>query len=166
MANEKTGAVKFVGDANTNCIEAQPYRDDNSANMNPGDVLEGIPESTLKRFLMNADFEPNDGVAEDVRETLAEEDAVRMNGAILRAAVGAEEGGAVKLEDMKKADLQAHADSVGASYSRTDNKEAIIAAIREVEGDATESADPLTSTTRSTTPPPPEGLGGQEGANA
>lgn len=159
MAEEKTGAVRFRGDPNTICYEARDYREGGSANLTPGDELTDIPESMLRRFLMNAKFEPVGSVAQGIYDEEVAAPAARINGALVRELkpdeVEEREGQAaeasVPLGRQNKTQLLATADRVGVEANQDMTNEAIIEAIQNSEGSR---VDPLASTTESVITPP------------
>jgi hypothetical protein len=157
MAEEKTGAVRFRGDPNTICFEAQDYHEDGSTRLQPGDELTGIPEEMLARFLLNGKFEAVGGAAQEVYEQTVNAPAARINGALVRELkadeVEAREAEAaeasVPLAQQNKTQLLATAQRVGVDANKNMTNNDIIKAI---EGSAN---DPLRATTESTTTPPP-----------
>jgi hypothetical protein len=167
MAEEKKGAVKFVGDPNTSCMEAQPYREGNSALLNPGDVVEGVPESMLKRFLSNAKFVPSGDVAEKVKKDLAKEVPLRINGAVVNPNLAPAGGEARSLDDLNRDELLAEANSRGLNVKGNASKKTILEALK-ADNDAAGEHDPALDTTESEIAPPPEDAQGadQEGDNA
>lgn len=171
MADEKTGAVRFRGDPDTMCFEAQDYHEEGSARLQPGDELTGIPESMLKRFLLNAKFEPVGDFAQEIYDSSVVSVAARINGAMVRELKpderkALEEQAAeasVSLDQQNKTQLLATADRVGVDANNNMTKAEIIEAIESSAGGG--KADPLESTTESTTTPPQE-PGGSEGGES
>lgn len=98
MANE-TGAVEFRGDRNTICGEAAGYTvSDENGNevevfdlLQPGYTVSGIPEDNLLNWLANPKFKAADPVAERAADTLANEQARRINGQEVKDQQEAEE---------------------------------------------------------------------------
>ena len=167
MSEDRTGSVRFNGDPNTYCIEAQPYND-GSALLEPGDVLEDMPEYDLKRFLVNADFEPAGGAASEVADELAASAAVRINGAVVNEelAPADQQEDAKPLEKQTKAELKETAERKGVEVNDSMTKAEMVEALSGGEGGDGEH-DPLKDTTASETAPPPEGNAGpNEGGNA
>lgn len=166
---ERTGAVRFRGDPNTICFEAQEYREDGSANLKPGDELKDIPESMLKRFLANAKFEPIDSVAQEIYEETVVAPAARINGALVRELkqdeLDAQESEAaersIPLAQQNKTQLLATADRVGVDANDSMTKSQIIEAIEGSAGGP--SVDPLATTTESVITPPQDDVQADEG---
>lgn len=91
MANG-AGSVKFVGDPDTTVDEAANYTvTDDQGNeaegtiLAPDYVVSDIPADQLKRWLLNANFEANDGAAEQAKTDLEKEQAEQVRAAALRS---------------------------------------------------------------------------------
>ena len=93
MAEDNTGAVRFVGQADMICSEAMDFdvadAEGNNvgptALMQPDYVISGIPQNQLHRWLLNGDFRPEDSAAEQAKESLKSFTAQRINGSLLSA---------------------------------------------------------------------------------
>lgn len=182
VSDEKLGSVVFVGDDNTVCYDAVPYRDPSQggespgespgegedsveagAILNKGDVLTGIPEYMLKRFLANANFQPSDEVATSANQEL-EFVRAAVNNAISRGrgvvstsqAVSQASGPRVMgreipappelpedgdLSKLNKGELIQLADYVGVTRTNDDTRADLIAKIRDSETPGTPGTD-------------------------
>jgi hypothetical protein len=169
VADEKTGAVKYVGDNRVSCDEATGYtvKDNEGNDLDPGTgflltgyTVEGIPESELGRWLLNQKFQPVDSVGEKAQKRIRERVAKRINGVLVdqekaQAFLDEREDADTPLVERSKKNLLKIADEEGAEVSSTANKSEIIEAIEANRAGGLE--DPTQTSANPPQPPPADG---------